>query len=112
MILVDCINDLGFIMRIIVRLVYYVRILVPIILILLIVVDLAKVVTGNADDKAKSEAMNKAGKRIIYAVIIFLVPLVVNFIFKRIEQVSPDKDNGTPTSWVGCWNYFNDEMRK
>ena len=107
MFLVNCINDLGFIMRILVKVVYYVRILVPIILILFVVFDFAKVVTGNADEKTKKEATNKAVKRMLYAAIVFLIPLAVDLIFKRIDPYSPDKNNGTPTTWISCWNYYN-----
>ena len=106
MLAVDC-ENMGFIFRIVVKLLFYIRIIVPILLIVLIVFDLAKVVTGSADDKAKSEAVSKAGKRLIYAVLVFLIPTVINFIFKTIERYEPKDGNGTSTSWISCWNYYN-----
>lgn len=102
---VSC-NDMGFILRIVATIVFYMRIIVPILLIVLVVFDFAKVVTGSADDKAKSEAVNKAVKRIIYAVIVFLVPTIINFIFKTIEKSAPKDGNGTSTSWVSCWTQY------
>ena len=63
---------------------------------------------ADADDKAKTEATNKAVKRIIYALLVFLIPTIISFIFKTIENYSSKDSNisTTPTSWVSCWNYF------
>ncbi len=73
---------------------------IPVIIIILIVIDIAKVATaGNVDDKAKKEATQKAITRLIYAVVIFLVPTIVNMIFKML----PSSDTGR--SFVDCWNY-------
>ncbi len=107
MLAVSC-EDMGFLIRILAKLVYYLRIIIPILLIILIVFDLFKVMVGNADDKAKSEAINKAVKRFLYAVIIFLIPVLVNLIFKQVGEYAPDDNNinTTPTSWVSCWTYY------
>lgn len=105
MLSVSC-NNIGFILRIIATLVFYIRIIIPVLLIVLIIFDFVKVITGSADEKAKSEATSKAVKRIIYAVIVFLVPVVINFIFKTIENYAPRDNNGTPTSWVSCWTQY------
>lgn len=106
MLLVDLCEDAGFIIRIIVKIVKYVHIIVPILLIVLITFDLFKVLVGTADEKAKSEAFNKAVKRFIYAAIVFLVPTIITFIFSKIEGISDDKSkatNTTSTSWISCW---------
>ena len=110
MILVDCINSLGFVMRIITRLVYYLRILIPVILIVLIMFDLAKVVISNEDEKAKKEVSSKVVKRLIYAVIIFLIPTIVSFIFTRLVRLPSDDLNGDPTSFVSCWQYYYNQI--
>ena len=102
---VNC-NDLGFLLRIIATILFYVRIIVPILLIILIILDFAKVVTGSADEKAKSEALNKAGKRLLYAVIVFLVPTLVNLIFKTVEKNAPSDNNGTAMTWASCWTQY------
>ena len=99
---VSC-NNIGFLLRIIAEILFYVRIVVPILLVVLVIFDLVKVVVGGADDKAKKEATNKIVKRLIYAVIVFLVPTLLNFIFKTIEKYGPNDGNGTSTSWVSCW---------
>ena len=112
MFLFDCMNNMGFIFRILAKLVYYIRIIIPIILIVLIAFDLVKVVTGAADDKAKKEAANKAVKRLIYAIIVFLVPSIITLVFRKIGELSPKDSNGTPSTWIGCWNYYYNEVNK
>ena len=107
MIAIDCVNNLGFIMRILVAVIKYVRIIVPIILIVMIIVDLTTGMIGSTDEKAKKEASSKAGKRLIYAIIVFLIPTVINIIFKNLDSLVADDNKGTPTSWISCWNYYN-----
>ncbi len=107
MIAIDCIGKLGFIMRILVAIVKYVKILVPILLIVMIVFDLVKVVVGNVDDKAKKEASGRAVKRLMYAVIVFLIPTIVKYVFITLEPQIDNDNNGTPTSWISCWNYYD-----
>lgn len=77
---------------------------VPIILIVLIVLDLSKIVTaGNLDDKMKKEVTNKIVTRIIFAVLIFLVPTVVRLVFTILPM--PESDwNVNNVSWKDCWD--------
>lgn len=101
---VSC-NDMGFLLRITVKLVKYLHIIVPILLIVFISIDLFKVVAGNADDKAKQEATGKAIKRVIYAVIVFLIPTILNFAFKTISKFTNNDGTTTnSTSWMECWS--------
>lgn len=75
---------------------------VPIILIVLTVFDVAKiVVAGNIDDKLKKEVGGKVTTRLIYAIIIFLVPTIVSLIF-RFVPVSQSTVNGL--TWKDCWD--------
>ena len=75
---------------------------IPIILIVLTVLDIAKiVVAGNIDDKLKKEVGNKVITRLIYAVIIFLVPTIVSLIF-RFVPVEQGKVNNL--TWKDCWD--------
>jgi uncharacterized membrane protein len=103
-------QDAGFILGIIVQVVKILRWAVPIILILVIVFDLSKVVVNaNPDEKARKEAFDRVIKRVIYAVIIFLVPTIVNIVLLKIEPLSKDSKGNittTSTSYVGCWNYY------
>ena len=62
-------------MRVSALLVKVLQYAVPILLIALITYDLFKVVVGNVDEKSKKDATGKAVKRLIYAIIIFLILL-------------------------------------
>lgn len=83
-----------------------VMISIPIILIVLGTVDMFKAITAN-DDKQIKEARGSLIKRVIYAVLIFLVPFIVRLVLQFTEEVFLTNDNSgldSPTSWVSCWN--------
>ena len=98
----------GFLLRIVAKLFKVLHWVIPILLIVLITFDFAKVIVGQADDKAKKEATTKAVKRLIYAVIIFLVPTIVSMIFTKIGKSSTDTAHSgiTATDYIRCWNYY------
>ena len=56
------------------------KILGPILCIVLIIIDLIKAVVGQDKDALLKTGQN-AAKRLIYAVIIFLLPTLINFLF-------------------------------
>ena len=101
-------QDAYFIMGPAVIIVKIVRFAVPILLILLVIFDFTKALVGQVDDKAKKDAFGKAFKRLIYAMIVFLVPSVINFVLLKIEPISRDPSNTskTSTSYLGCWNHY------
>ncbi len=97
-------SDLSFILKIVAKLLKYLHYLIPALLILFVVIDIAKVIVGQADDKAKTEAFNKAVKRVIYAVIIFLVPTILFFILDKINNFNSSKDgNVSATTGYECF---------
>lgn len=98
---VSC-NDLGFILRIIGYLFKICQWIIPLLLIALIVFDLFKTMTGSLDDKAKSEAISRIGKRFVYAIIVFLIPVLVKMIFSTIGRANVSNT----TSWVSCFNTY------
>lgn len=59
------------------------KIVIPIILIILGMIDLGKAVISS-DDKAVSKAAKSLLMRVIAAVIIFFIPTVVSFIFSLV----------------------------
>ena len=71
MILEAC-SDLGFIFGITAYVLSIMRYAVPIVLIIFVTIDVAKLVI-NPDEKNKKDNMNRIGKRLLYAVIIFLI---------------------------------------
>jgi len=80
---------------------------IPIILIVLIIFDLAKIVTaGNIDDKLKKEVTSKVVTRLIFAVLILLVPTIVRLVFGILPL--PDRaDVGPGSTWQDCWDRSN-----
>ena len=96
---IECSPDLKTLLNLVqwgLNLVCYVT---PIILIVLATVDIAKIVTaGNLDDKMKKEVGNKLITRVIYAVVIFLIPTIVGLLFKLLPA-----GVGAKTSWWECW---------
>ena len=99
----------AFILRIVTKVVKYLHIIIPILLIVLIIYDLAKTMTGQIDEKQKKDAVNKAAKRMIYALIVFLIPSIITILFDRLAPMTPSGGKSTSTdskSWMECWNYF------
>lgn len=76
-----------------------IKILIPIILIIFGILDLAKAITGN-DEKVMKEAQGKLIKRIVYAVIVFFVVALVQFIFGVLSNAGGDS---SATSCVDCF---------
>lgn len=70
-----------------------VQFIVPVILIVLGTIDLVKAVIASKEDEIKN-AQKMLIKRLIYAVIVFLVPFIVSLIMGWIGN----------DEWKGCWN--------
>lgn len=68
------------------------KIAIPIILIVFGILDLAKAVMAN-DDKEMKEAQKKLIRRIVYAVVVFFVVALVQFVFGKLADA--DNDTGT-----------------
>ena len=64
----------------------YIRIAVPILLVGLIIVDFATAIFAESDDKMK-KAQSKVIKRIIIAIVIFFVPTLINLLFNIVNDV-------------------------
>ncbi len=81
---------------------------IPIIIIILCILDIAKIVTaGNIDDKLKKEVKGRITTRLIFAVIIFLVPTIVRLIFDFSPVVSDDLNTESTldgATWKTCWD--------
>lgn len=73
------------------------KVLVPIILIVLGMIDMLRAVTSN-DEKSMKEATNRLIKRVIASVLIFFVIVLVQFIVKTVAkstESSIDEDKNT-----------------
>lgn len=71
------------------------QIAVPIGLIVMGTIDMAKAVIAG-DEKKMKEAQKPFVKRIIAAVIVFLIPMIVNMILSFVTTGNDD--------WISCWN--------
>ena len=74
----------------------------PIILIVLGVMDLFKAMI-TSDEKAAKESRKMFLRRVVYTIIVFLVPTIVMALFNILPSSAYDNDiNGT--NWYDCWN--------
>lgn len=78
-----------------------IKIIVPIILIIFGMMDLAKAVMSN-DEKTMKESQGKFIKRIVYAVIIFFVVAAIQLVFSLLER-SKAPDAGNAKSCINCF---------
>lgn len=100
-----CPSELSTIVALVKTVITLICVAIPILLIVLIILDLAKIVTaGNLDDKLKKEVTNKVVTRLIFAVIIFLVPTIVKAVFTLIPLPTNITDaKGENATWRDCW---------
>lgn len=64
------------------------KVLVPVIIIVLGIVDLAKAVMSS-DDKAVNKATTAIISRLIIGVAIFFIPTIISFIFSIVKDAAP-----------------------
>ena len=62
--------------------------------------DLGKAVVAS-DEKEVKAAQSRLIKRVIYAILVFLVPQLVALIMKIVAIGQTDQDT---TSWAACWD--------
>ena len=74
---------------------------VPIILIVLGTLDLAKAVIASEEKQVK-EAQSKLIKRCIYAAAVFFVTTLVTLLMNIVAKGADKSENNT-TSWATCW---------
>lgn len=99
-------GQLAPIMRVLAYLLKLFKIAIPIILVVLVIVDFSKAVVAS-DEKKMNEAKNVALKRIVYALIIFLVPTIVSLLFKNLGSSLDNSELTNATEWISCFNRFN-----
>ena len=65
-----------------------IKIVIPILIVILGMVDFGKAVTSN-DDKALPKAAISLGKRLVMGIAIFFIPTIISYIFSLIASASP-----------------------
>lgn len=83
------------------------KIAIPIILIILGMLDMAKAVMAN-EEKEMKEAQKKLIKRLIYAVVIFFIVALVQFLFKQLDNANGGESVGA-SSCINC--FINGECK-
>lgn len=83
------------------KLVKIISVIIPVLLVLFVTIDIAKAVVASDDNQIK-KAQSIAIKRIIYALIIFFVPILVNAAFNILDN------NGV--EGLSCYNNAEDEV--
>lgn len=103
---VDFCEKFQFVINIVGYLFKIIRYVIPAILIVLATIDVVQVVIS-PDEKKKKDAGSKIGQRLIYAVVIFLVPMFIKMIFNILANNQPEDFGGESsyqTTWIDCAN--------
>ena len=76
-----------------------------VILIVLLIIDLGKAVMAGKEDEIKS-AQKLAIKRVVYALVVFLVPWIVNVAIGLLTDAKNDTNdpNAEAQNALQCWN--------
>ena len=99
----DACEGLGPIVSVVKSLFNIIKILVPIALLIMGVIDLAKAVLAS-DDKEIKAAESKLVKRAIAAVAVFFAVTLVDVIMGIVGKGEEGSDGATSASWSACWN--------
>lgn len=80
---------------------YVAKIIVPLLLIIMGTIDFAKA-TISSDDKAPKEAVATLIKRVLIAVIIFLIPTILNFLLSLVNGATETFTDSKFTDCTDC----------
>lgn len=69
------------------RILFVFKIVIPILLIIFGMLDLGKAVVGAKDDEIK-KALKQLAMRALAAIVVFLIPTIISFIFTIVDQFS------------------------
>lgn len=82
-----------------------IQIFIPIVLIVLGMLDMGKAVMSN-DEKTMKENQSKLIKRIIYAVLVFLVVALVKTVIGMVAGIDSEDKVADKNTISSCINYF------
>ena len=105
-----CSDEMQLMVRIVAKLLDIVRFIVPIVLIIFCTVDIFKIIVSKKEDEIK-KLRNDVFAKILYAIMIYLVPFLIPFIFSMADKILPmEYDN----SWQECYELVkkNDKIEK
>lgn len=104
MYLLDVCNDLAPFIRLVKNgIIPIIQIVIPILLIVLGMFDLGKAVVASKEDEIKA-AQKLLIKRVIYAVLIFMIVLIIKTVFSIVVNSGTGVTENETTSWTKCWD--------
>lgn len=99
---IDACGGLLPIVKVIVAVIKLIMIIIPVALIIYGTIDLGKAVIAS-DEKEVKAAQSRLIKRIIYAALIFFVPMLIGVVMNLVSAGG----EGDTTSWENCWRSAN-----
>ena len=85
------------------EIIFILKILIPVILVVLGIIGLAKAVIADDDKEIKTQ-VNKLIKKFIAAVLIFFLPSIVKACFGLVDQFNGEVE----AEYINCINYITD----
>ena len=102
-----CNEVMQMIFEIVIKVLEVVRFLIPIILIIFCTIDIFKIIVSKKEDEIK-KLRKDVFMKIIYAVIIYLIPVLVPFVLGIFDRLFPmEYDN----SWKNCWDLVEEKVK-
>ena len=95
---IDACGGLLPLVKVIVAVIKLVMVIIPVALIVYGTIDLGKAVIAS-DEKEVKSAQSRLIKRMIYAALIFFVPMLVGVVMNLVSAGG----EGDTTSWSNCW---------
>ena len=112
--LADCLNnDLEPILKLLKNgVIPLIQIGIIAILVVLLIIDFGKAVAAGKEDEIKS-AQKLAIKRVVYALVVFLVPWIVNIAIGLLTYTGEknlEKGTGEQYTGLGCWKIAGEKQ--
>ena len=102
-----CNEDLQMILNVVISILEILNFLVPIVLIILCTIDIFKIIVSKKEDEIKKLRKGVIMK-IVYAILIYLIPYLVPFIFRLVDNILPMEYD---ESWYQWWKYVKNNRK-
>ena len=96
-----CTEEMQMIMGIVITILDIIKFIVPIVLIIFCTIDIFKIIVSKKEDEIK-KLRKDVFMKIVYCIIIYLIPFIVPFILKYASNIIPMEYDD---SWKNCWDY-------
>lgn len=96
-----CTEEMQMIIGIVITILDIVKFIVPIVLIIFCTIDIFKIIVSKKEDEIK-KLRKDVFMKIVYCIIIYLIPFIVPFILKIASNIIPMEYDD---SWKKCWDY-------